>query len=372
MPKARNFLQKVQEKKTKVQGRLHELKAQRKEDEQALHLQTCPTCKQEVTEDHKVAVKKELEAHNKSIDQQLVKFNGVLSQVQEKEDAARKKIEALLQQREKYLLLKQKFDEAQKKKEGHKLLIEKQTAAKKKIELLSKQQEELASKLAQYKKVDDAPLRKNLLEQERAKEQAVRELSGLQTRQRLALKALDELSATLKQKKETDKKLKQLSGLKHWMQELFTPLVKRMEKRVLLRVYQEFQNFFTQWFELLVPDQELQVRLDEDFTPLVQQNGFDTSVTNLSGGEKTGVALAYRLALNKVLNDYFSSLHTKGLLILDEPTDGFSSEQIDRLREVFEEIGVKQLILVSHEPRLESVADNVVRVQKQAHSSSLI
>ena len=115
---------------------------------------------------------------------------------------------------------------------------------------------------------------------------------------------------------------------------------------------------------MLVGDDSFSVRLDEDFSPIITQNGFDASFENLSGGEKTSVALAYRLALNKVLNTYFSSLHTKDLLILDEPTDGFSTQQIDNLREVLSSMNLKQIIIVSHEQRLSQIANTVFDVKK--------
>ena len=58
-------------------------------------------------------------------------------------------------------------------------------------------------------------------------------------------------------------------------------------------------------------------------------------IRSLSGGEKTSVALSYRLALNKVINDLIGNIKTKNIIILDEPTYGFSSEQLDKVREVF-------------------------------------
>ena len=49
------------------------------------------------------------------------------------------------------------------------------------------------------------------------------------------------------------------------------------------------------------------------------------------------------------------------LLILDEPTDGFSKEQLTQLKLVLESLEVSQLILVSHEKELESFVDWILR-----------
>ena len=111
--------------------------------------------------------------------------------------------------------------------------------------------------------------------------------------------------------------------------------------------------------------------MDEEFTPIVMQNGYETEVGSLSGGEKTSLALAYRLALNKVINDVIENIKTKDLIILDEPTDGFSSEQLDKVREVVDLLGLQQIIIVSHETKIETFVDNVIRVRKEEHVSSV-
>ena len=64
-------------------------------------------------------------------------------------------------------------------------------------------------------------------------------------------------------------------------------------------------------------------------------------------------------------------MQTKDLIILDEPTDGFSTEQLDRVREVIDQLGMKQVIIVSHEQKMESFVDNVIRIQKNEHVSSV-
>jgi len=115
----------------------------------------------------------------------------------------------------------------------------------------------------------------------------------------------------------------------------------------------------------------MNVRLDDEFTPLIEQNGYESDVENLSGGEKTAVALAYRLALNKVINDIIGEIKTKDILILDEPTDGFSSEQLDKMRVILEQLSIRQVIIVSHESKIESFVDNVIRIDKDEHVSQV-
>jgi exonuclease SbcC len=145
-----------------------------------------------------------------------------------------------------------------------------------------------------------------------------------------------------------------------------------MEKHVMLSVYHEFNDLFQNWFSVLLEDETLSVRLDDEFTPVIEQNGYESVLENLSGGEKTSVALAYRLALNTVITDVISDIKTKDFLILDEPTDGFSSEQLDRMRLVLQQLNMKQVIIVSHETKIETFVDHVIRVNKDEHVSGIV
>jgi exonuclease SbcC len=59
------------------------------------------------------------------------------------------------------------------------------------------------------------------------------------------------------------------------------------------------------------------------------------------------------------------------MLIMDEPTDGFSKEQLYKVREILNELQCPQVILVSHETELESFADHIYRVNKAAGISKI-
>jgi exonuclease SbcC len=155
-----------------------------------------------------------------------------------------------------------------------------------------------------------------------------------------------------------------------WVQDYFLPTLEMVEKQVMMNHNQEFNAQFQKWFGMLVDDPGKQAKVDEEFTPVIQQDGLDQEVSYLSGGEKTSVALAYRLALNSVVRRESSGLESN-LLILDEPTDGFSKEQLSKVREILDEIRSPQIILVSHERELESFADQVIKVSKANGESSI-
>ena len=100
-------------------------------------------------------------------------------------------------------------------------------------------------------------------------------------------------------------------------------------------------------------------------SPVIEQQDYELDYEFLSGGERTAIALAYRLSLNQVLNSIMSHLKTRNLVILDEPTDGFSAQQLDKMRDVLNQLKVDQLILVSHEQQIEGFVDNIVRIRKE-------
>ncbi|MEM4336485.1 MAG: SMC family ATPase [Candidatus Woesearchaeota archaeon] len=185
-------------------------------------------------------------------------------------------------------------------------------------------------------------------------------------------KTLKELSEEVNAKMLTKNKIEKLKEKQEWIKEKLIPLAKLIESHIMQTVYEEFESHFKKWASLLIEDESINIKLDENFSPVVEQNGYPIDISFLSGGEKTSCALAYRLALNKVINDIMSSIKTKDILILDEPTDGFSSEQLDKVRDVLEQINLKQMIIVSHEAKLESFVDNIIRISKTHHISKVI
>lgn len=109
------------------------------------------------------------------------------------------------------------------------------------------------------------------------------------------------------------------------------------------------------------------VQLADDLTLAAKKaNGDVHTVRQLSGGQKTMLAIAFRLAAND-----------QSLLVLDEPTAGVDSEKLDKFAEFLSELSSqlkqegRQLLLVTHDDRLlgqsfaqrKAVFDNVIRLQ---------
>ncbi len=197
--------------------------------------------------------------------------------------------------------------------------------------------------------------------------QAELKLAGEKSRHAYLEKEKQRISKEISALEALEKKAEHITEIRCWLEEFFIPLMSSMEKNILGSVHADFSAAFREWFSMLVDG--IDVSLDESFTVKVFQDGYETEYESLSGGEKTSVALAYRLALNKVINDMIAKIRTKSMIILDEPTDGFSSEQLDKVRDVFDKLDMKQVILVSHEAKIESFADRTVRIIKTEEGS---
>ena len=174
--------------------------------------------------------------------------------------------------------------------------------------------------------------------------------------------------------KRMESKLEDIKSAKEcvdWLRAYFTPSVENIERHVFAAYNRNFDSLFKKWFSMLMDSGEINVRVDDKFTPVIEQNGYEQDVEALSGGEKTSVALAYRLALNTIVKEIAISLRNN-LLILDEPTDGFSKEQLHRMRDILNELQCDQVIIVSHEKELEAFVDNIIEVRKEGSVSKVI
>src|SRR6266567_2086776 len=172
----------------------------------------------------------------------------------------------------------------------------------------------------------------------------------------------EEVRGCQAQAKETERQII-LKENKMWLNDYFIPTVESIEKHVMAELNAKFNQQLQKWFQILIEDPELEVRVDEEFSPVVERGGYEQEYIQLSGGERTSVALAYRLALNTTVQEV-SAGGGSNLLILDEPTEGFSREQLFKIREILGELKCPQVVMVSHERELEGFSDHVFKIEK--------
>jgi exonuclease SbcC len=131
------------------------------------------------------------------------------------------------------------------------------------------------------------------------------------------------------------------------------------------------RNFVQQVLDSLVCGETpmLNVIIDETYTPYVKSEaGVDREVSNLSGGERTLLAFAYRLGLGQLIMQSRTG-HGLGMLMLDEPTENLGSEDgsIERLAEAISRFkAIEQIIAVTHSEAFAAKADHVITLEKEA------
>jgi exonuclease SbcC len=191
-----------------------------------------------------------------------------------------------------------------------------------------------------------------------------KKVSGIEATRLSLAGQVEELEKEIQSKEKERKRSEKLKEYQMWLEEYLMPTLETIETQVMMNINQEFNQHFQKWWGMLVEDPSKESRIDEAFTPLVEQDGYEQDYNYLSGGEKTSLALAYRLSLNTIVQKVSAGIKSN-LLILDEPTDGFSKEQLFKIRDILDELKCPQVIMVSHEKELEGFAHQVMRIEKK-------
>jgi len=337
-------------------------------------LNNCPTCYQIVSEEHKCKVVERESEKIKIIENDANGFNSKIEDNEIKLKLLKQEFDYLNKELHNLELIKLKKSSLNDKLQKLDYFKAEEMDIKKNIGEINLKRNDLFEKWESMKgseniyeevkrKLDDAQLKKKEIEMR---------LVGVESRMNSLKEVIDGLKVEINKKLEDKSKLDYVGRMLHWLDEQFINMMLTMEKNIMLKVHSDFNALFEKWFSIMVNSEVINVKLDDSFSPLVEQNGYEIDYEYLSGGEKTAAALAYRLSLNQVINNIMSTINTKDLVILDEPTDGFSNEQLDRLRILFDELDVSQLIIVSHEPKIETFVDNIIRFNKNEHVSQVI
>lgn len=328
-------------------------------------MRKCPTCLQEVNENYKKNIlamaNEELNAatEQNAIDQKKK------IELEEKMNSIKKQVEAYKNSISEFMILKVKLEGVTEKEKKAEEMEKQKIFINKDILIMQEQVKNLNKFIAEFEKYTKIfEERGRELQAIIAKENSLfinkaevkKEIQFLEQQ----IMALQE---KIKRLEELSKRINYLKEAESWLSNRFLQFILYTEKSVMIKLREEFSGLLANWFSVLVSD-ELTIKLDETFTPIVQQNDYEIDYAFLSGGERTAVALAYRLALNQIINSLLSKIKTHDIVILDEPTDGFSESQLDKMRDVLHQLKVRQLIIVSHESKIEGFVDNIIRFKK--------
>lgn len=156
--------------------------------------------------------------------------------------------------------------------------------------------------------------------------------------------------------------------------------IRRAYRNIQPKLRSEFvtylQRTVQQVIDSLVGDvgPALFVTVDETYSPLVSsEEGYEREVSNLSGGERTLLAFAYRIGLGQLIMQSRTG-HGLYMLLLDEPTESLGREDgsVERLAEAISRLkAIEQIIAVTHNEAFAEKAEHVIRIEKEAGASHI-
>jgi exonuclease SbcC len=140
------------------------------------------------------------------------------------------------------------------------------------------------------------------------------------------------------------------------------------------RNVESLERMLNETFELVYAnDAYSRIELDADYELTVyQRDGEPLAPGQLSGGERALFNLSLRCAIYRLLAAGIDGAAPMPPLILDEPTVFLDSGHVSRLVDLVDEmrdLGVAQIVIVSHDEELVGAADDLVRVEKDPRTN---
>ncbi|MCL4376482.1 AAA family ATPase [Candidatus Parvarchaeota archaeon] len=180
----------------------------------------------------------------------------------------------------------------------------------------------------------------------------------------------EELERKIKKKEELSKMLDKKENFLKTMSNLRED-IRGIREYVRLRFINDFKSLFKTRFEELRNEIDYAIDIDNNYNVVITAGNEKMDARSLSGGEKTSVAIAYRLALSS-LASILGGVGKNEIIIMDEPTSGLDKEDINALTNAITKItDLKQIIIVTHEDNMKNIADNVIKLKKESGISSV-
>lgn len=336
-------------------------------------LELCPTCLQDVNPVHKSNIVNSFDSEISDTNKELESCELERKKITDSLTEIKEKISSIEKQIQEQKIMKIKILEVEEKRKRIDEVTKLNESLKNDLTLLTTHIKNLSDSiftLNKFETIFDENKKKleDALNSERVVEIKVAELKR---EIELLSKQIGEMKERIERVEKAKEKLGNLVNLESWLSKNFISLISLVERNVMIKLKTEFSNLFARWFSMLVPE-NFEARFDESFTPIIEFQDYEIDYSYLSGGERTAIALSYRLALTQVVNSLMGRIKTRDIVILDEPTDGFSDAQLDKIRDVLKQLNSRQLIIVSHEQKIEGFVENVIRFSKEHGSSKIL
>ena len=372
----RKHLQALEEQLRSMGGEQEATKKEMREAQKRLSSLTaeskCPLCLQDLSEEYKTDLLNRLSKANSEGETKLAELQKNLDELDELRNLVSNvamslqtlapKIEDLRgrvsDERQELEKLSKEFEEKQ--------LLEKQlreqlSAIRKEIAKFDLSQLEKARKLRDQVFMEYSDVKNRLETTETRKNDLAFRMEELKQR-------LDNAQQKLDRKERIERLLEIVTGVR----EAYRSIQPRMRSEFVTYLQRMIQQFLDDLTGGVGP--ALIVKIDEAYSPIVTgEEGFEREVTNLSGGERTLLAFAYRLGLGQLIMQSRTG-HGLYTLLLDEPTESLGREDgsIDRLAEAISRLkAIEQIVAVTHSEAFAEKAEHVIRVEKEAGASKV-
>jgi len=372
----RKHLQALEEQLRGMGGEQEATKKEMREAEKRLSSLTaeskCPLCLQDLSEEYKTDLLNRLSKANSESETKLDELKKKLDELNDLRSLVSNVALSLQTMTPKVEDLKGRVsDERQELEKLSKEFEEKQ--------LLEKQlREQLITIRREVSKFDLAQLEKT----RRLRDQTFMEYSDVknrlettETRKNDLAFRMEELKQRLdnaQQKLDRRQRIERLLEIVTGVRDAYRSIQPRMRSEFVTYLQRMIQQFLDNLTGGVGP--ALIVEIDDTYSPTVtSEEGYEREVTNLSGGERTLLAFAYRLGLGQLIMQSRTG-HGLYTLLLDEPTESLGREDgsIDRLAEAISRLkAIEQIIAVTHSEAFAEKAEHVIRVDKEAGASKI-
>jgi exonuclease SbcC len=376
MEELRDYLFDVEEQLRAIGGEQEatkrEMKASQNRISNLITENKCPTCLQDLSGDYKTSLLENLQQEEADRTKKLAELQKSFDELKNLHGVVNLAFSNLQQLLPRIEDIKLQITE--KKESMSKLSAEVKEAQQQKKEL-QKQLDETREEIAKFDVAELESARKLQKNAFTDHLNAKHEMDGLEQRKADLGLRVDELKERLEN---AQKKLARKEKIEKLLEIL--DRIRGAYRSIQPKLRSEFVKYLQltvqQMLDSLVGDvgPTLNLRIDETYSPFVcSEEGYDREVANLSGGERTLLAFAYRIGLGQLIM-HSRTGHGLYMLLLDEPTESLGREDgsVDRLAEAVRRLkAIEQIIAVTHNEAFAEKAEHVIRIEKEAEESQV-
>jgi DNA repair exonuclease SbcCD ATPase subunit len=365
-----SYIDSIIEQTSSVQGEKEHIREEIKRTKQRLSSlireNKCPLCFQDLLPDYKNELLKRLNQDLSNYERQLKELDENTRELEQLKSTALTAFSSLQS-------IQSKREEIVRQLEAEKNLLNNTSREledeERNLEIFSRQLADLRSKIVviDYSRLEDA---------QKSYNDALEKYSGLKYKVQNIEVQLKEVNLRLENLKErldsAQRKIERLEKVKRIL--LFIEEARQAYRSIQPKIRGDLTRCLERFVQQMMDDLAgsegpmLNISIDENYTPIIEgEGGYIRSAINLSGGERTFLAFAYRLGIGQLV------LHLRtgrglSMLLLDEPTESLGRDDgsIDRLAEILSRLKtVEQIIAVTHSEAFAEKADHVIRVEKR-------